>query len=438
MKIVTANKNTKVVNFRWRIGFLMFLGIVINYMDRVNISHAILVISKEMSLSPFQQGIILSSFSWGYVLFMIFGGLLIDKFGSRTMNAISAFAWSIFTFAGTLVSGFFPFLATRFLLGAGEAPIFPGNARVVRAWFPLKERGKATSLFDVGSYVGSALVAPLVIWLILTVGWRFSFQLFSVIGIVWSIVWYLYYRDPEDHKFVSKAELNYINEGVINTQSDTKNISIWTLLKHRQIWGMSLGFFCYNYLKNFFLTWFPSYLVTERGFTLIKVGIVALIPPFCAIIGELIAGHLTDKMISNGVNLTLARKLPLCIGMLLSSVIIVAVFTTNPVVAVILLTISYTSIISASTGIWAIPGDIAQNKNQVGRIGAIQNTFSNIAGIVAPIITGYIFGITHSFVIPLIISGVLAIIGAMSYWFIVGELKPLPDLVILNKNRAIS
>lgn len=418
----------KKTSIRWIIGLLMFLGITINYMDRVNISHAILIISREMHLTSIQEGIILSSFSWGYVLFMLIGGWLVDKWGPRVTHTIAAIAWSLFTAMGAGVNSFLPFLSSRILLGAGEAPIFPGNAHVVKEWYPLHERGKATAIFDVGSYVGAALAAPLVIWMILSFGWRFSFLAFCGLGIVWALVWYWYYREPEEHKSVSKSELDYIqafHNSVTQRAPKASLKSILPLLKYRQIWGMSLGFFCYNYLKNFFLTWFPSYLVAERDFTLIKVGIYALIPPACAIIGELLAGHITDKLIERGVNLTIARKAPLCIGMLLSSVIIGAVFVPNAMMAIVLLSLSYTAIISASTGIWAIPGDIAQHKNQVGTIGGIQNTFSNIAGIVAPIITGWLYGATHSFVLPLTISGILAIVGAFSYWFIVGELKPL-------------
>lgn len=419
----------KTTNVRWTIGLLMFLGITINYMDRVNISHAILVIAEEMHFTPLQQGIVLSSFSWGYVLFMLLGGWLVDKWGPRITHTIAAIAWSLFTAMGAVVHTFIPFLSSRILLGAGEAPIFPGNAHVVRNWFPLHERGKATAIFDVGSYVGSAFAAPLVIWMILAFGWRYAFVAFSALGIIWAIVWHWYYREPENHKGVSKNELLYI-QGISSSSEDSSSVpmsfrSTLSLLKNRQILGMSLGFFCYNYLKNFFLTWFPSYLVAERGFTLIKVGIFALIPPACAIIGELLAGHITDKLIQRGVSLTLARKVPLCIGMLLSSVIIGAVFVQSAMMAIILLSISYAAVISASTGIWAIPGDIASHKNQVGTIGGIQNTFSNIAGIVAPIITGYLYGVTHSFVLPLTISGILAIVGAASYWFIVGELKPI-------------
>lgn len=419
---------TKKTNIRWIIGLLMFLGITINYMDRVNISHAILIIAKEMHLTPLQQGIVLSSFSWGYVFFMLIGGWLVDKWGPRVTHTIAAIAWSLFTAMGAGVNSFVPFLSSRILLGAGEAPIFPGNAHVVKEWYPLQERGRATAIFDVGSYVGAALAAPLVIWIILSFGWRLSFLAFCGLGIIWALLWYWYYREPQEHTGVSKSELDYIqtpHKEVIQKAPKATLKSVLQLLKYRQIWGMSLGFFCYNYLKNFFLTWFPSYLVTERGFTLIKVGIFALIPPACAIVGELFAGYVTDKLIERGVNLTVARKAPLCIGMLLSSVIIGAVFVPNAMMAIVLLSISYTAVISASTGIWAIPGDIAQHKNQVGTIGGIQNTFSNVAGIVAPIITGWLYGVTHSFVLPLTISGILAIVGAFSYWFIVGELKPL-------------
>lgn len=413
-------------NTRWKIGILMFLGIVINYMDRVNISHAIVFIAKEMNLSAIEQGIVLSLFSWGYVLFMPIGGWLIDKYGPRTMNALSCLAWSIFTILGAVTNGFVPFLISRFLLGAGEAPIFPGNARVVKTWFPIQERGRATALFDVGSYVGAALIAPLILYMMLRIGWRPSFILFGVVGVLWSVVWYAYYRDPEKHHGTSQEEITHINKGENSENIDSKhNISLWNLLTYKKIWGMALGFFCYNYIKNFFLTWFPTYLIVEKGFSFMKVGIVALIPPICAIVAELLVGHLTDKLIQRGVSVTLARKVPLCSGMILSSIIILAAFTQSGIWTVVFLSLSYAAVISASTGIWAIPGDIAPSKNEVGRIGAIQNTFSNVAGIVAPIITGALFGITKSFILPLIISGILAVIGALSYWFIVGKLEPL-------------
>jgi len=412
-------------NKRWIIGTLMFLGIVINYMDRVNISHAILQIKAEFHLSSLQQGIILSSFSWGYVAFMLFGGYLVDKKGSRIMGALSCFLWSIFTGLGALAGNFKVLLGSRVLLGMGEAPIFPSNAKVVKQWFPLKERGRATALFDSGSYIGSAIAAPFIIYLMVTFGWRYSFAIFSILGIIWSIVWFSYYRDPEEFKSLSNEE-KAILPIQKNKEPDVKvKNQILTLLKNRKIIGISIGFFCYNYLKSFFLTWFPTYLVMEKGFSLIKVGFVAMIPPLVAILGELYVGYLTDKMISKNINVSFARKIPLCLGMLISSVIIFSVFAESIWMAMLLLTISYTALISASPGIWAIPGDLSRTKNMVGTIGGIQNTFSNMAGIIAPIMTGFLLDRTGSFVVPIILSGVIAILGAISYWFIVGKLEPV-------------
>lgn len=411
---------------RWTIGILMFVGMILNYFYRVNISFAIIFIAKEFNLSPLQQGIVLSSFSWGYVAFMLLGGILIDKFGTRITLSVAAFFWSTFTIFGAASNGFLTLLSSRFLLGASESPISTGNAKNVRSWFPLHERGKATSLFDVGSYVGSAIAAPVVVFLITTMGWRAAFNFMSIFGFLWTFAWYSYYREPEKHFSISKNELELIQkEDRKNEENDNLNISILDLLKIKQIRGMAFGFFCYNYLKNFFLTWFPSYLVLEKGFDLIQAGLYAFIPPISAVIGSLIAGHVTDIMIQKGVSVTVARKLPLCFGFLASTIIVLANFTQDPYVAVLLLTISYTAVISASTGIWGIPGDIAPNKNYVGRIGAVQNTFSNMAGIIAPIVTGWLYGTTNSFVIPLLLSGFLALAGAYSYWFTVGELKPL-------------
>ena len=263
--------------------------------------------------------------------------------------------------------------------------------------------------------------------LMVTFGWKVGFAIFGVIGLVWSLVWYAYYREPEEFKNLSQAEKKIIP---MEENVSQKNIKInWQkLILNRKILSISFGFFCYNYLKNFFLTWFPTYLATERGFGIIKIGFVAILPPLMAIFGELLTGYWTDKMITKGVNINIARKLPLCLGLLISSVITLSVFVQNEFLAVLLLTISYTALISASTGIWAIPGDISKTKHTVGTIGGIQNTFSNIAGIIAPILTGYLVQTTGSFVIPIVLSGVLTIFGAMSYWYGLGDLNEKIEL----------
>jgi MFS transporter, ACS family, D-galactonate transporter len=407
---------------RWSIAILMFAGIFINYLDRVNISYTILLMSAELKLTALQQGVILSAFSWGYVLFMLPGGFLVDKLGPRIMNALSSATWSIFTALTAFGTGFFTLLFPRFMLGISEAPIFPGNAKVVFSNYQPNERGRATALFDAGSYAAVAIAAPFIIFIMLKFGWRMSFIVCSILGIVWSLVWYYSYREKkETTSYDSKTQTSLLTRK-----------TILMLLGNPKILAISFGFFCYNYLKSFFLTWFPTYLLHERHFSFLGIGIVSFIPPFCAIWAELFAGYFTDLLIMRGASISLARKLPLCLGFLLSSSVAFASIISNQIVVVSLFSISYAGLIAASPSIWAIPGDIAPNKNVLGTIGGIQNTFSNIAGIIAPIITGLLFAVTGSFEIPLLVSGILILLGIFAYLFGAGQLKPIQSSIALD------
>jgi len=408
---------------RWKIGLLMFLGVAINYLDRVNISHAIIVITKDFSLTNVEKGYVLSAFSFGYVLLMMFGGYIIFKFGSRISLFASTMLLSATSIFCGFATGFYSLFLSRFFIGVFEAPTFPSNAYTVSKWFPKNERGKATGLFDAGSYVGAAIAAPIIIYLIVKFNWRVCFIISGVVGIIWSLVWYLFFRDnPKQHFKISREELEVLNE----TEIEKPKIIEWKkYLRNRKVIGMSIGFFCYNYLKSFHLTWFPTYLVESKGLDFIKLSYAALIPPLFAIIGELFTGHLIDRLISKGVSPTYAKKIPICIGLILSSIIIFSLFSTNIFVVVSLVTLSYMFLISASVGIWSIPDELAESKSSVAIIGSIQNTFSNVAGIIAPIATGYIYQSTHSFLIPFLISCCLAVIGVISYWHVVGDLKTL-------------
>lgn len=408
---------------RWKIGLLMFLGVAINYLDRVNISHAIIVITKEFSLSNVEKGYVLSAFSFGYVFLMMFGGYLIFKFGARLTLFVSTLLLSATSVFSGFATGFYSLLTSRFFIGAFEAPTFPGNAYSVSKWFPKTERGKATGLFDSGSYVGAAIAAPIIIYLIVEYGWRVCFILSGVVGIIWSLVWYSFFRDnPSKHPKITLKELSILTTSEIVIP---KNIKWKKYLSNRKVIGMSIGFFCYNYLKSFHLTWFPTYLVESKGMDFIKLSYAALIPPLFAIAGELWTGHLVDRYISKGVSPTYAKKIPICLGLILSSVLVLSLFAANIIIVITLITLSYTFLISASVGIWSIPDELAENKKSVAIIGSIQNTFSNVAGIIAPIVTGYIYQNTNSFLIPFLISSCLALVGAISYWFVVGELKIL-------------
>ncbi|HEY9605544.1 MAG TPA: MFS transporter [Allocoleopsis sp.] len=401
---------------RWWLVMLMSIGICINYIDRVNISHAIVMIADEFKLSAFQQGIVLSAFSWGYVIFMAAGGLLVDRIGAVRTASVAALAWSLATAWTGLASNLAGLFCSRIAVGLGEAPIFPANARIVREEFPVYERGRATALFDAGSYMGTALSAPLVVYTMVSFGWRWSFLACALLGFLWVFLWQ---KNVPRLQATHSQPTHQPDLGVFWRKAFVQ------LLTERRVLGASLGFFCYNYAKSFFLTWFPSFLIKERGFSLLSVGYVGLLPPLCAIIGELVAGWATDAMIQRGISVTVARKTPLCLGLLLASTVGFSTVVTSQWVILLLLSFSFTATIAASPGIWAIPGDIAPGPELVGTIGGIQNTFSNVAGIVAPVITGAIVARTGSFEVALIVSATVAILGAFSYWFIVGSLEPI-------------
>jgi ACS family glucarate transporter-like MFS transporter len=406
---------------RWKIGLLMFLGIMINYLDRVNISSSIIIITKGFNLSQVQKGWVLSAFAIGYVLMMVVGGYAVFKFGPRVALTVSALLLALTTVCCGLSVGFISLLVFRFLIGVFEAPIYPAFASIAGTWFPKRERVKAIGLFDIGSYVGIAF-ATLVIPLLLTnFNWRISFIASGVFTLLWVAAWFFYFRDkPAAHPNISKRELSVIGT---SEQQNLQKVSWLKYLRSNKVIGISIGFFCFNYLKSFYLTWLPTYMVQVKGIKLLSFGFVGSLPIIFAVAGEIGTAHLIDTLVAKGYSPTRVKKLPICIGMMLSTIIIFSLFTTNVIAIVTLLTLSYIFLVSASAGIWSIPGELAKAKNEIAIIGSIQNTFSNVAGIVAPIVTGYIYGKTNSFFIPFVISIAISLLGAISYWNIAGELS---------------
>lgn len=224
----------------------------------MNISHAIIPIAEEYSLNEVQQGMLLSAFAWGYVALMFIGGILVDKFGALKMSFRSAIAWSVCTAVSSVGFCWPMIFSSELLAGASEAPIFPANAKIVRNNFEENERGRATAIFDSGSYVGTAISAPLMSFLIINLSWRYAYIVIAIIGILWAIIWKQISKDLYDtNEITSKVKLSKEN--------------VFSCIVNRKVLGMSIGFFCYNYIKNFYLTWFPSYLVSEKGFSILKV-----------------------------------------------------------------------------------------------------------------------------------------------------------------------
>jgi MFS transporter, ACS family, D-galactonate transporter len=424
LKPAPHRKRTKV---RWNIAILMWAAIAINYLDRANLSAAAPEIMKELHLNDAQMGIVMSAFFWSYVIFQIPSGWFADKVGHRISLAFAVGWWSLATVLTAAARGMGSLVGLRILLGIGESGAYPSNSGVTSKWFPDHERGKVSAFFDSGSKVGTALAMPLIVWIISQFGWKASFIVSGMIGFIWMAIWIWYFRDPEKHKYINQEELQYIREGQVKKDGIDKEqpMKWYDLFRYRNIWAMCFGFFTLNYAIYFFITWFPTYLVNDRGMEMMNMGFVAMIPPLVGMIGEWIGGWLTDYLYHRrNFSLTAARKINLVGGMILATFIALAGLVSSAAMSVALLSISYAGLAIAASAIWSLPGDVAP-KNMTSTVAGVQNCASNIGGILGPILTGFIVSSTGSFIPALLISGLATLLGAATYLFWLGEVKPI-------------
>lgn len=423
MKNIKNQKRTKV---RWNIAILMWAAIAINYLDRTNISAAAPTLMKEFHLSAETMGLVMSSFFWTYALFQIPAGWFADKVGQRISLAVAVAWWSLATAATVLTRGAASLITTRVLMGIGEAGAYPSNAGVTAKWFPDKERARVSAIFDSGSKVGTALAMPVVVWLLSKFGWEVPFIVSGLIGLVWVAIWWVYYRDPEKHKYVNEAELTYIREGQVKKEGidRVQPLKWYQLFRYRNIWAMCVGFFMLNYAIYFFITWFPTYLVEARHMKLLTMGFVAMIPPLTGLVAELVGGWFSDYLYTKGVSLTVARKINLVGGMLLATSIAFAGLVDSAVWCIVLLSVSYAGLVFAACVIWSLPGDVAP-RNMTSVVGGLQNCVSNLGGILGPVITGWIVATTHSFIPALLVSGAATMAGALTYLFGLRKIEPI-------------
>jgi MFS transporter, ACS family, D-galactonate transporter len=418
---------------RYRILALLAVGTMINYLDRTVLGIAAPQLTKELGINAALMGLMFSIFSWSYVASQIPGGLFLDRFGSKVTYFLSMTFWSLFTLAQGLVHGIAPLFAFRLGLGVAESPCFPTNSRVVATWFPQNERAMATGTYTVGEYIGLAFFSPFLFALMGAFGWRSLFYVVGAVGLVFGVVWWFSYREPRDHPAANAAELEYIEAGGglthrKKTPGEAKPKSsgfewstIGRLLKHRQLTGICLGQFAGNSTLVFFLTWFPTYLATERHMGWLKIGFFAIMPFIAASIGVMFGGAFSDWLLRRGVSPNVARKLPIIAGLLLASTIILANYVESNVTVIVILSVAFFAQGMAALG-WTLVSDIAPD-GLLGVTGGIFNFAANLAGIITPLAVGLIVAWTGSFVGALVFIGVIALIGALSYFFVVGDIK---------------
>lgn len=417
---------TKLPNIRWFMIALCFLSLAISYIDRVNLAIAAPHIKADLGFNDGQMGLVLGAFFWTYAIMQLPAGWLIDKIGARLGLALACGWWSLFTVFTALANSVAAMFGARLMLGVGEAGSYPGGAKVIYSWFPKRERGIASGIFDAGPQAGTAIALPLTAWLISTWDWETSFIATGAIGLVWVVAWLMFYREPEQMKDITPAQLAALREGVKTEAPSAADKVKWaSLFKYRTMWGMMIGFFCMNFVKYFFITWFPTYLVASRGFSLTQLGTLGAIPALMSIPGSVLGGWLTDYLYRSGYSLTASRKICLSAGMLGSAVIGFAAFTDSIAVTLTLFSLTYASLAFTAAVIWTMPADVAPTKGHVASIGGIQNFASNLAGVVTTSATGLLLYISGgSFAGPLLLAAGVCIIGALNYIFVIEKIEP--------------
>lgn len=413
---------------RRRIGILALLavGTMINYLDRTVLGIAAPQLTAELGIDAAMMGIVFSAFAWTYALAQIPGGIFLDRFGNKVTYFLALTLWSLFTLFHGLAVGLKTLLLCRFGLGVSEAPCFPVNSRVVSAWFPQQERAKATAIYTVGEYLGLACFAPLLFWIMGSFGWRALFISVGAAGVMFALVWWRCYREPHEDKHLNQLEREHIvNGGGMSTGAEQHTAFSWPLIRQllakRQILGASIGQFAGNTVLVFFLTWFPTYLATERHMPWIKVGFFAIMPFLAAAGGVMFGGWVSDKLLKATGSANLGRKLPIIAGLLMASTIISANWLTSDLAVILVMSFAFFGQGMVGQG-WTLISDIAP-KGLGGLTGGLFNFCANLAGILTPLIIGFIVAASGNFFYALIYIGGAALLGVAAYVFILGDVK---------------
>lgn len=418
---------------------MCFFANAVSYIDRANLAISAPFIRHELGLDAAAMGLVLSAFFWTYAAMQLPAGWLIDRIGVKLSLVLAVGSWSIFTIATGFAKGITQFIGARLMLGVGESASIPAFTKVSFNWFPRQERALACSIFNSGSTAGSALSLPLVSWLIVMVGWRGAFAVTGLLGIVWVLLWRIIYRDPERYRAIAPQAIDALLAQRTTAKPATASISWLDLFRYRAIWGLMLGMFCLNFAIYFFITWFPSYMLQSRGFSLASLGTLGMIPALMAIVGNWLGGLASDTLLKMGWSATQARKTCLVGGMLVASSIGVCAFVANVYLCLGLFALAYASLSFTGANVWTVVSEIAPTPAHVASIGGIQNFAGNLAGIMITTFTGVMLAITQgSFLVPLVAAGTLCLLGAMSYLFVVGKVEPLPALGTISEEGPSS
>lgn len=417
----TINRTRMIV-----VGMLLLAG-TINYVDRSTLSIANHDVSTDLGLNSTEMGLVFSVFSWAYAFAQLPAGPLLDRLGARMVLGLGLIVWSTAQLLAGLSHGIGHLVGARVLLGFGEAPTFPANAKIISQWFAPGKRGTPLGIATAASTVGPAIAPPILTWLLLAHGWRVMFIVVGAIGILIGVVWILLYRSPETKRVYREglAALGVPTETADERQPWSIKEWLW-LLRQRTSWAMIGGFTGVIYSVYLYLSWLPEYLQSERGLSVGTIGWALVLPYAFGTVGQLLGGIIGDALIARGMNVVTARKVPVVGGLLVGGLCSVptalAPTTTWALVAIcgVQLFINI-----ASSGGWAMAATLA-DKRTTASLGSLQNFGGYFGGAFAPLVTGLVVSSTGSFVLALLIASVVAVLAAGLYAW--GVRKPIPPM----------
>jgi len=412
---------------RWAIAFLLAVGVIVNFFDRINLAVSQQALHDSFGLTLISFGYLSSAFSWSYAAMQVPVGILLDRLGVRRVVRISAFLWSVASFCAALSPGLSGLFAARLLLGVAESPTFPANAKAIGQWFPEQERSLAISITDSAAKLSSGIGVPLIGILLLHFGWRWSFAATGFASLLYFALFYRSYHDPVETPPAGPELSNPRNDP--RESPSTDRVPLGYLLRQQKVYGLAIGWGAYNYTFFLLLAWLPTYLSSAMNVNLLHSVLYTGVPwIFAAITDFVVGGWLVDFLIERGSNATRVRQTVLLLGMSLGLAIWGAAHAHTPVAAVLWISLTLGGLAAAAPVAWTVPSLIAPS-GSVGTVAAIANFCGQLFAISAPIITGYIVSATHSFAAAFAVATAVLLMGIASYAMLLGRIERIPELV---------
>jgi len=416
---------------RWLVIAVLFVANTINYVDRVNISVAGPDIARTFGLGPEAMGVVFSCFFYSYILLILPMGLLTDRFGAGGIMGAGMVVWAL----GSAATGMAPTLATlvgaRLLLGVGESSSYPAGNRILREWAPRNERGIMVSIFSAGSTAGPAVGILLTSYLISFLDWRTAFMIVAGATLVWAVVWFVFYRSPEQARWLGEAERAHIVATREPAATETVHaMSLGALLRQKVMWGLLITHGCQVYSIYLFLTWLPSYLRNVRHLNLFNAGWLATMPYIVTTVGLVLLGLLSDRM-ARGKDLSFGSRRWLMIAtMVLASCVLFVPLAENIYVMEALVVASVLFATASNTLNYALAADLIYDKRSAGAVFGLLVLGGNSFGFLAPILTGFIIARTQEYTLSFALAAALLLCGILVSWTLVRRpLQPLDALV---------